>query len=170
MKPPNITRARVLELLTYDPETGVFRNRVFRSSVAKIGDIAGCRHNMGYWKIRIDRHYILAHRLAWFYVHGTWPKEIDHINGDRGDSRLANLRIATHSQNMANKKCYAPNLTGFRGVHKKLNRFVAYISVNNKRVHLGSFKTPEDAHAAYLAALPRYHGEFAAPTDWRKAA
>lgn len=170
MKRPNITHERVLELLTYDPETGVFRNRVFRSSVAKAGDIAGCRHNMGYWRIRLDRHYMLAHRLAWFYVHGVWPEEIDHINRDRSDTRLANLRIATHSQNMMNKTCHKRGITGFKGVFKKRKSFEAAISVNGKKVRLGTFKTPEEAHAAYCRAARDICGEFTNATEWKKVA
>ena len=170
MKPPNITRARVLELLTYDPDTGVFRNRVFRSSVAQAGDVAGCLHNMGYWKIRLDRHYILAHRLAWFYVHGVWPQEIDHINRDRGDNRLANLRSATHSQNMMNKRRTKLSATGFPGVSKHKNQFYAAIKSGGKKRHIGSFKTAEEAHAAYCLAAAETFGEYGNPTDWRAAA
>ncbi len=165
-----ISLDRLKELLTYNPESGEFRNNTFRSSRAKPGDIAGCRHNAGYWKIRLDRHYILAHRLAWFYVFWEWPDEIDHINGDRSDNRIANLRPATHSQNMSNKKCHKTNMTGLRGVSKRGDKYRASVKVNRKRIYLGSFDTAEAAHGAYLEGLTKHHGEFAAPKEWRKSA
>jgi hypothetical protein len=85
------------------------------------------------------------------------------VNGDRANDRLANLRLATSSQNAANKKKHSNNTSGFKGVHlrKGTSRWAAAIRVGQKRIHLGFFSTPEQAHAAYAAAAKEHFGEFA---------
>src|ERR1700731_2752322 len=94
---------RVNEVLSYDPETGIFRWKVKLSDRSPIGKRSGGHTSSGHWRIRVDGHYYLAHRLAWLLTHGVWPRdEIDHINRVRDDNRLANLREASHSQNHAN--------------------------------------------------------------------
>src|ERR1700719_1662744 len=101
---------RLRELLSYDPETGVFRWLVRKRQNVKAGDVAGSFDGCGYCKISIDRRAYKAHRLAWLYMTGEWPPaEIDHINMNRADNRFANLRLATRHQNMANQRLYANN-------------------------------------------------------------
>ena len=108
------------EILKYEPNTGNFYWKTDRNHSVIIGSIAGSQHPGGYWTIGINGKNYAAHRLAWFYVYGTWPqKHLDHINGNRADNRIENLREATRSQNMQNeKKARSTNSNGFLGVTK----------------------------------------------------
>lgn len=94
-----ITADRVRELLDYCPETGEFRNRISRRA-SPAGKLVGTMLPIGYLQIKIDRKCYYCHRLAWLYVHGVWPLEIDHIDHDRSNNRIANLRSVTHRQNL----------------------------------------------------------------------
>jgi hypothetical protein len=159
-----LTAERLRELLHYDPATGVFRWRVRTSSRRAAGDIAGTAHNAGYWQIRVAGEVHLAHRLAWLYMTGAWPKDqIDHRNTDRADNRRENLREASRRQNQANKPLQKNNTSGFKGVSfsKTSGRWLAQIRRGPKAIPLGLFDTPEDAHAAYVRAAEREFGEFA---------
>lgn len=156
-----ITHERVKELVVYDPETGVFRYRIDRRHGVKAGDVAANQANKGHIKVKVDSHHILAHRLAWFYVHGEWPpEEIDHINRDPSDNRLINLRPADRSLNNFNKACYAKS--GFKGVYRQTSKrggWQAIIGLRGVRKHLGTYETPEEAHQVYLAAAKDFYGE-----------
>ena len=154
-----ITQARLHELLSYDPETGVMRWRVDRARTAKAGQIAGTRNDRGYISIAIDRKVYRAHRLAWLYIHGKWPNyEVDHIDGDRTNNRIKNLRDVKKSVNLQNQRhASANNKSGFLGVCKRGNYWRAEICVNGKTRFLGSFATPEEAHQAYVNAKRGLH-------------
>jgi hypothetical protein len=159
-----LTQERLKHLLSYDPETGVFRNRVDRGC-AHAGEIAGSpRSSKRYLGIRLDGVEYSSHRLAWFYVYGEWPKEIDHKDRNKFNNAIANLRSCNRSQNEFNTPS-RPNMYGLRGVEfypkKKNKRFGSRIKVNGERIFLGLFLTPEDAHLAYLEAAKKYYGEFA---------
>lgn len=158
-----LTRDHLLARLQYDPDTGCF-HRLATYHDRKAGDVAGRTHRKGYIEICIDGRRYQAHRLAWLYVHGRWPaNQIDHINRDRGDNRLSNLREATQSQNKANSNTYRNNTTGYKGVAavRGKQRWWARIRVNGHLRYLGTFDTPEDAHAAYCRAASETFGEFA---------
>jgi len=156
MDTKTITQDRLKALVSYDPKTGIFRWNMARRR-CRPGDVTGCRMKQGYIAIRLDDVLYTAHRLAWLYVTGEWPKEqLDHINGDRSDNRIANLREATNAQNAQNRK-RRDNKTGFTGVNKENNRWKAEIKVNYKKIRLGLFDTPEEAHAAYLKAKHGLH-------------
>lgn len=100
----NLTHERLLELVSYDANTGLFTSKVSRPP-CKVGKILGSKHAAGYVELRLDYKSYLAHRLAWFYTHGTWPvSEIDHINQDRTDNRLSNLRDVNRSENNRNSR------------------------------------------------------------------
>lgn len=105
----------------------------------------------------------MAHRLAWVHVHGSWPAgDIDHINGDKLDNRIANLRDVTRSVNKENmRSARGDNKVGLLGVHVRRQNttrpYVASIRVSGKLIHLGAHNTPEAAHAAYLEAKRRLH-------------
>jgi hypothetical protein len=114
----------------------------------------------GYRRVMLRRRNRLAHRLAWFLVTGEWPKNtIDHINGNKSDNRWANLRdvaVQTNSQN--ERRARRNNRSGFLGVRKnRVGMYVAAIGIDYGKRHLGSFKTPEEAHAAYIAAKRLHH-------------
>ena len=95
-----------------------------------------------------------AHRLAWLYMTGVWPEnQIDHINGGRDDNRWVNLREADNGQNMQNiSGPHGKTFTGELGVTFRRNRFEARIQQGKKRLHIGTYKTKDEAVAAYLAA------------------
>ena len=158
-----LTQERLKELLSYDPDTEEFRWRVTRGGTARAGSVAGYARPDGYIKIKIDGKFYLAHRLAWLYVHREFVPEIDHINGVLSDNRIANLRPATHSQNLGNGRKHSDNTSGFKGVHwdKRRKKWRAVIGHNSCQIHLGRFDTIEEAHAAYCDKARELFGEFA---------
>ena len=158
-----LTQTRLKEVLEYDPTTGIFTNRVSRSNM-RAGSVAGCVTPNGYISISIDGKRYLAHRLAYLCVVGSFPPDhIDHINGIRDDNRLANLRVATRSENCRNSRKRSNNTTGYKGVwfDKRTGKFQAQIRINGKKKYLGLFLTPEEAHRAYAKAANTLHGEYA---------
>lgn len=155
-----LTQARLKELLTYDPATGEFLWSATPRSGVRAGSPAGNISPEGR-RIRIDRKEYKAHRLAWLYVHGAWPAAvIDHINGDPTDNRIANLREATHQQNMANSKRRGDNTSGRKGVARSAAKQVRW-RAHFRGEYLGSFDTEEQAHQAYCTAAADFFGEFA---------
>jgi hypothetical protein len=170
-----ITSLYLKEILDYNPKTGdfIWKNRPidhfntekgFKTFNTRFsGKNAGCIVN-GYVVIRINNNLYKAHRLAWLYTHGNWPQDqIDHINGDRKDNRIENLRQCSMSQNQWNEKLSINNASGYKGVrfHKASNKYGAQIGHNNKQIHLGLYTTPEEAHAAYCAKAAELFGEYA---------
>src|SRR5258707_393996 len=101
---PAISHGDLRKYLSYDAGTGEFRwLRTDRAHCRTVGKIAGCVGNDGYLFITVCRKFYTAHRLAWFYIHGKWPTEqIDHIDGDRLNNAISNLREATNLQNQRN--------------------------------------------------------------------
>lgn len=161
-----LTADKLRDYLNYSPETGIFTWRTTRRRHWLLGTIAGAVHSGGYIRIYIDGREYYAHRLAWLYVHGEWPKhQIDHINGDRNDNRISNLREATSTQNHANTRIRSDNKTGMKGVsiHSGSGRWRARIMLGRKEKHLGFFETKEEAAEAYKAAAQERFGEFANP-------
>lgn len=159
-----LTHANLTELLDYEPKTGLFIWKFTRTNRIKIGSVAGSITEFGYRSIMICRRPYLAHRLAWFYMTGEWPKDqIDHINGDKDDNRYENLREATRSQNMRNRDKTKRNTSGFKGVHfhSRSSRWRVQIGIGGKLKYVGQFRTIEEAHRAYKEAAAAFHGEFA---------
>lgn len=158
-----ITSDRLKEIVSYEPETGIFRWRARASNRVKVGSPAGTVKN-GYRYIRIDGHAYRASRLAWLYVTGEWPTgEIDHADTDRLNDRWANLREATSAQNKHSTGLRRDNTSGVKGVHFEAgrNRWRARIRIGRRNVALGYFQTKEQAAAAYQAAASKFHQEFA---------
>ena len=154
-----LTADRVREVLAYDPETGQFTWRVRTGPRGVVGARAGTTDLRGYRRIDIDGCTYWAHRLAWLHVHGTWPEvEIDHINGDRADNRIVNLRSVPRGVNQQNlRRAHKNNRSGLLGVSKWRNRWGARIKVDGVQTWLGVFDTPQEAHEAYLAAKRQMH-------------
>lgn len=128
------------------------------------GSIAGNISAEGYRKIKVDRKLCLAHRLAWLWMMGRWPKqEIDHINCRRDQNQWSNLREATLAENRRNKRRCENSGSGKKGVrlHNGTGKWEARITANGKPIYLGLFKRIEDAMAAYEIAALKYHGDFA---------
>lgn len=164
MKP---TYAEVMAALDYDPETGHFTWKVRLDMPRQwntrwAGTVVGTLTAWGYIAIVFNGVAQRAHRLAWLVMKKKWPTaELDHRNGIRHDNRWRNLREATNVTNQYNQGCHRDNSTGFKGVYPMRDKFAARIKVDKKRIFMGSFATPQDAHAAYSAAARKYHGEFA---------
>ncbi len=164
-----LTHERLLELLHYDPETGVWRWLLDRNQLARAGSIAGtidCRNNPthGYRTIWVDGRQYLSSRLAVFYMTGEWPTHlVDHRNNKHGDDHWSNLRPATHAQNNQNRKLPSNNTSGYKGVsfHKQHRKWQAQFRCNGERSPLGFFTTKEEAAIAIAEASEQLHGEFA---------
>ena len=154
-----LTAGKLRELLHYDPETGIFTRKVRTSPRVKAGDIAGSQGGGGYLLIRVCSRKYQAHRLAWLYVYGEWPEDqIDHINRDRADNRIANLREVTNKQNQQNASKRSDNTSGYPGVswYKLDSKWAAKIRHNQKLIHLGCYNAIEEAVAARKAAEKLY--------------
>ena len=160
---PLPTQARLKELLDYNEETGEFRWKK-KSSITcnyKIGDIAGKRSR--YIQIKVDKITYQAHRLAWMYMTGEDPGEldIDHDDNNKHNNAFINLRKATNGQNKMNAKTRKNNKLGIKGVYKVKNKYWASIMVEGKKIRMGSYNTADEAHKAYCDAADKYHGEYA---------
>jgi hypothetical protein len=175
-----LTAEQLRSLLDYDPETGHFRWRdginhwraglpagtlatpKWRGSHIVIG--LGTTSEYRYQWIGVRKKVYFAHRLAWLWFYGEWPKgEVDHINCDGTDNRIVNLREATPTQNSYNRTRRKDNKSGIKGVSwsKRSGRWLAHISHQGKAIHVGLFDTKEQAAAAYAEAAKRLHGAFA---------
>lgn len=156
-----ITQAHLKSILDYDPQTGVF---VWKNNVRfspRAWKIAGSKDNQGYIRIQINQKLYKAHRLAWLYVHGSFPeKEIDHINHQRADNRIANLRSADRVLNTQNTSARKRGTSSLLGVslYKPTGQWTAQISANKRKVYLGRYATEQEAHAAYMKAKAIHHG------------
>lgn len=154
-----LTAARLRELRTYDPATGLF-SFARQGGGHFAGAPCGKTTSQGYTRIVVDGGKYMAHRLAWLWMTGEWPEDqIDHINGDRSDNRWPNLRAATASINVQNIHAPKSNnkTSGVLGVRPCGARFEANIGHNYRRIYLGRFDTADEAHAAYLTAKRRLH-------------
>lgn len=147
--------------LSYNQDTGVFTWSSLlktKTSGKKAGSLTkdGITIGLNYKNYR-------AHRLAFLYMTGEIPFQVDHINLDKTDNRWVNLRSATHAENNRNKKLNGKNKVGMKGVaisHCLSKPFRAWIKVAGKSIHLGYYKRPEDAHAAYRKAAELHFDEF----------
>ena len=159
----SITADELRSILHYDPLTGVFTHR--ESAGGRLaGSVAGSVDVDGYIKIGVLKHRYRAHRLAWLYTYGTWPKDqIDHINRSRADNRICNLRDVTHQQNVQNAGNFCNNTSGRKGVYwnKRDSRWSARFLLGDKYLSLGCFKTFDEAVAARVAAEKLYWAELA---------
>ena len=135
------------------------------------GKEAGFKNKQGYITIRIFKTKLyMAHRLIWLYCYGKLPdKFIDHINGNPSDNRIKNLREASYADNSRNRHMSNGKIP-FKGVAlsdpRCLKKYRGYVFLNNKQIHLGTFDTPEEAHAAYCKAAKELHGEFWNPGEY----
>lgn len=146
MAKKDLTAERLREILDYNPVTGIF-------TWIKSGKVSGHHRSDGYFDIRVDDCLFRAHRLAWLYMTGAWPNNlIDHRDRDPSNTRWANLRQATHSENHQNQVVKKTSKMPYKGIElHKSGLWRARLTVNKKRVHLGYFKTPEQARDARIA-------------------
>lgn len=159
-----VSAAMLRECFDYNPDTGVFTWRVSPSRKIRVGDVAGSTAGRGYLRLSFYGQRIYAHRAAWLHVHGHLPEaDIDHIDADFTNNRLANLRPATGSQNQANKPRQRNNTSGVKGVYwcRATSKWVANIKSAKRTKYLGSFASKDAAADAYSAAARAAFGEFA---------
>lgn len=158
-----MTQDELKRQLYYDLITGKFIWLNPRQKALK-GKPAGYITDTGYVVIHIGGERHRAHRLAWFYMTGKWPRRIvDHANNIRHNNAWFNLRLANNSQNRCNKVKAANNTSGFKGVswHRYHQKYAATITHKGKKQHLGYYTCPEKAHKAYRKAAKKLHGKFA---------
>jgi len=153
-----LTAERLRELLDYNPESGGFTWLARLATHIHIGDIAG-NNNRGYLEIGIAGRVYRAHRLAWLHVYGVWPTGvIDHIDGNPSNNRICNLRDVSHVGNMQNQRRSKSDSThGILGISKNGTNWAAQITVGGVKYYLGTHKTQELAHEAYLVAKRELH-------------
>lgn len=162
-----MTADEARSLFDYDLLTGVFTwkpRHGWGPSKKWAGTIAGSINSEGYRNISIRGRMHKAHRLAWLLVFGEMPScEIDHINGDTQDNRIANLRLATRTENARNKGANRASATGVKGVSFRADKgkFFARIKIGGISKHLGYFSTVDLAAAAYNEEAAKLFGEFA---------
>jgi hypothetical protein len=147
----------------YDPEIGIFSRKIKTSNRTVIGKplLAGSKHRR--ILISIQNKVYKAHHLAWVYVYGEWPDEIDHINNDPLDNRISNLRLATRQQNNYNKRHAHKSGSGIKGVtwDKFRKKWFVKIGANKKQIALGRYDNLEEAAKVITEARNKYHEEFA---------
>jgi len=152
----------VRELFNYDPETGRLTHKARRKAV-KLGRQVGCPDNYGYLVASVTTHgkkrTYKVHRLIWLYVYGTWPEGvIDHINGDRSDNRLSNLRDVSPQRNSQNSLA-GRGVSQYRGVcfNKTKNLWQTSIHIDGRQKFVGYYRSEYDAHLAYVEAKRKHH-------------
>ena len=164
MSNTDLTAEDVKKILDYRPETGelVWRERTARC--VRVGDVAGCVDVHGYItvgirKLGVRKRIYKAHRLVWLIAHGSWPNGlIDHIDGNKSNNQLNNLRLVNGTGNSENvRRPNKRNQSGFMGVIFVNNRWRASITVQGKTQYIGTFNAPEQAHQAYLEAKRKFH-------------
>ena len=161
-----LTQKELKRQLHYEPLSGVFTRKISNHRSVKVGDIAGTKHPYGYIMIKVTKKITAAHRLAFLYMDGIMPNEVDHINHVRDDNRWINLRSVTRSENCKNNSKRKDNSSGVCGVHWKTRdkRWIAQIRVDGKNIWLGQYTVFSDAvnarkNAEVLYGFHENHGK-----------
>jgi len=155
----DITQGELKELLDYNPDTGVFTIKKKYAKNVIVGKVVGTGNGKGYLRISLINRRYLSHRLAWLYVHGEWPDDqIDHINHDRSDNRIENLRCVSNSGNQKNATITKRNRSGVVGVHWNKSSRKWHAQIKNEGVYdyLGLFDSLDDARKARKRAEKKY--------------
>lgn len=149
-----VTADYIRSAFSYDRKTG----DLTRLTGPRAGSVSGTVAKDGYKIIRVAGKNYYAHRLAWLHVHGSFPsKHLDHIDGNRGNNSLENLRECTVSQNAQNRKVYRDNKTGLMGVTERRGRYIAQLVANGSRKLTAYCASAEEAHQLYLEAKRKFH-------------
>ena len=158
-----LTQKQVWEKFSYDGEEGVLRHRHTHWGRKREGKVLKALTDKGYVVVYINGKNYFAHRIIWLWVYGEFPEAgIDHVNRNRADNRLDNLREATQKQNLANRSKSRCNTSGYVGVARKKDTrgWVATCKFEGKNKHLGVFDTAEEASEAYQAFASQLRGAF----------
>lgn len=157
------TRAQLAELFEYDELFGALRRRKTTSYNAQAGVIAETRDGKGYYHVSINKRFVRVHRIIYFLIHGVVPDEIDHIDNNRRNNTIDNLRAADRKGQAGNTRPGVKNTSGFKGVSKnsRSGMWHAQIKINGKQTYLGRFETKEEAARCYNDAAKAHFGEFA---------
>ena len=154
-----LLKQECLKKLFYDAANGIFIWKFNGTRGIKAGDVAGSKMSDGYIMLSVSGKKVLAHRVAWFFSYGEFPYgHIDHINRNKSDNRILNLRLASPEQNAQNRTKNSKNTSGYKGVtwHKRDKKWQAAITVKGKVLHLGYYLKVEDAYASYVKASKKY--------------
>lgn len=155
-----LTQKQLKETLHYNPETGMFTWLTVNSNRVKIGGLAGwLDKTTGYSRININKKSYQAHRLAFLYMSGRWPKhEIDHDNHIRNDNRWPNLSEVTHKENVKNMSLSKKNTSGVTGVcwHKKAGKWHVQVYAAGVKPHFGLFIDKFEAICCRMSANNKY--------------
>lgn len=158
-----VTAEQVRKIFEYLPETGQLRRRITTSANAIAGELAGYPDGKGYLCVSVKKRLYRFHRIVFLHVHGWLPEQLDHIDGDKLNNRVENLRPCTCSRNAGNAKLMRHNTSGYRGVSQnaKSGKWVAQIKIFGQQTYLGRFDTPEEAARVYNTAAIEHFAEFA---------
>lgn len=158
----HFTREEASQFIEYHPESGMFRRKKFAQRGKT--DFRGRVDHKGYLRTQVAGKPVLCHRLAWLMHYGSWPQgEIDHINGDRQDNRISNLRVCTHQQNNHNQPLRKTNTSGVKGVywHAKQRKWRGQVCLNYKMHLTQGFDEIANAESAVIELRNKLHGDFA---------
>ena len=150
-----MTRDDIKHLFDWCPESGVLRWKSPTSNRVKAGDVAGNLDSKGYYRVGLHGAQYRLHRVIWLLAYGEWPKgEIDHIDGNRINNSISNLRCVSHKRNSRNCKLSKNNTSGHIGItwHKKAGKWMASVSIDGRQQHLGLFDDKRDAISARAKA------------------
>lgn len=143
---------------------GFLYRKVRMGSAFPVGSVAGSfDKSLGYWRTKVDGKSFLVHRIVYAICKGVLPKYVDHIDQDKTNNKIENLRECTKPQNVVNSQVRRDNPLGFKGVtyHKATNKFAAQTSKGGKRLHIGLYETPEEAARAYNEKAKEIFGDYA---------
>lgn len=150
----------IRKALSYDPDTGVILWVSPTGRRVKAGDVAGSVDARGYRYIRVLGRLVAAHRIAWAMSHGKWPAgQIDHVNRNKGDNRIENLRECSPAENQQNMGLRSDNTSGSQGVsfHRQTGKWRAYITTHGVHMYLGLFRDKGEAIEARVKAKRGAH-------------
>lgn len=150
-----IIQSELHRILDYNPDTGIFKWKISPAHNVKKGTVAGSKGTRGYHSICINKKMYLTHRLVWLYVYGYFPENyIDHIDRDKSNNRISNLREVSNQCNQRNCGNWTTNKSGVRGVYwtVKPKRWRAHVTIKGKTYQLGTFKDFDEAVCHRLAA------------------
>lgn len=145
------TYEELFQVFDYCTETGLISRKIKTAISTKVGDIAGHINAQGYVIVKYKTQAYKAHRLAWLLYYKQWPEhDVDHIDGNKSNNSIKNLRDVPRSINALNTKPISSNKSGYRGVSLHNGKWRARIMINGKSTIIGTFNTPEEASEAYI--------------------